>query len=359
MAANLQEIRTKVRRLTRAPSNDELTNDEIDDYVNTFVLYDFPEHLRLFDFHTTFRFVCNPNQDVYLTTNNDNGQTVWPATTDPLYNFKNNYITVNPPIYVDGYRVFYSQSQSDFLAQYPAVDFIQNLSAGNGTASIPSQTLTNSPIAQNSVMISAVSINNTSLTLVDVPDLTTTEFGVLRTPGDNTDRGLINYLTGQITAITFPENVPSGNTITAHYYAYVAGRPLAMYYYTQTRRYMDQITNATLEVTCPAFVLRPIPDQAYTIEMQVFKRPTALMSSSAIPELEQYWQYLAYGAAKKVFEDRMDLDSVQMIMPEFKKQEQLVLRRTIVQQTNQRTSTIYTQQTNMSAVWPGWGWNQF
>jgi len=55
-----------------------------------------------------------------------------------------------------------------------------------------------------------------------------------------------------------------------------------------------------------------------------------------MPEISEWWQYIAYGAAKKVFEDRMDLESVQLIEPEFREQETLVLRRTIVQQSNKR-----------------------
>ena len=76
----------------------------------------------------------------------------------------------------------------------------------------------------------------------------------------------------------------------------------------------------------------------------MYRRPTELLLVGQSPELEQWWQYIAYGASKKVFEDRMDMQSVQMIMPEFNKQERLVLRRTIVQQTNERVATIYTEQ---------------
>ena len=94
------------------------------------------------------------------------------------------------------------------------------------------------------------------------------------------------------------------------------------------------------------FFLRPVPDQPYRVQMEVYKRPTELLQSGQNPELNEWWQYIAYGAAKKIFEDRMDLESVQMILPEYKKQEALILRRTIVQQTSQRTSTIYEQESN-------------
>ena len=61
------------------------------------------------------------------------------------------------------------------------------------------------------------------------------------------------------------------------------------------------------------------------------------------PEISQWWQYIAYGAAKKVFEDRMDIESIQAIMPELMRQRSLVLQRLVVQQSGERTATIYTE----------------
>ena len=91
--------------------------------------------------------------------------------------------------------------------------------------------------------------------------------------------------------------------------------------------------------------------------MDVYVRPTELLAGGSSPELEQWWQYIAYGAAKKIFEDRSDPDSVQQIIPEYKEQERLVLRRTIVQQTKERTATIYTDSLNQG-VGPQYNWGQ-
>jgi hypothetical protein len=91
------------------------------------------------------------------------------------------------------------------------------------------------------------------------------------------------------------------------------------------------------------FTIRPVPDKAYPVQIEVDVRPTELLLANESPDLEQWWQYIAYGASKKIFEDRMDLDSVQMIMPELKLQERLCLRSTLTLQANERTVTIYTQ----------------
>jgi hypothetical protein len=100
--------------------------------------------------------------------------------------------------------------------------------------------------------------------------------------------------------------------------------------------------------------LRPVPDQPYQINFEADIRPTELLSSNS-PELEEWWQYIAYGAAKKIFEDRMDTESVQQIMPEFKQQERMCNRRTVVQYTNERVATIYTDNATGGSS-SGWGW---
>ncbi len=79
------------------------------------------------------------------------------------------------------------------------------------------------------------------------------------------------------------------------------------------------------------------------------------MSTGQSPVLKEWWQYIAYGAAKKIFEDRMEMESVQMIMPEFKTQERLCLRRTLVQYANERTATIYTESSGSANGWGWWG----
>ena len=91
--STLTAIRIKIRRLTRSPSQALITDAQIDDYINTFVLYDFPESLRLFTFRTTLTFYTQPNIDTYETDTVD--------ATAPLYNFKNKYITVHQPIFIE------------------------------------------------------------------------------------------------------------------------------------------------------------------------------------------------------------------------------------------------------------------
>ncbi|MEE8209016.1 MAG: hypothetical protein V3T88_08725, partial [Nitrosomonadaceae bacterium] len=131
--STLAQIRTKVRRLTRSPSTSQLTDAQIDDYVNTFVLYDFPE----FTVDKRLTFFVMPNIDFYETnTVNED---------DPLYNFKNVYLSVQAPVYVAGQEVAFSQSREQFYGQYPKYNFEESIATGDNVTVAYSGTMTNIP----------------------------------------------------------------------------------------------------------------------------------------------------------------------------------------------------------------------
>jgi hypothetical protein len=332
--STLGNIQTKVRRLTRSPSTAQLSDADLNNYINTFLLYDMPEELRLFNFRTTFQFYTKPNVDTYQ--NND------VTTTDPFYNFKNKYISIHPPCYVAGYQVLLTQSREQLYGMYPQISSIQptNL-VGDGVTLTFTGTLPAVPVLAGTITFDSIGPNNAGLTLKDVPVPGYDNIVNLVTPNlapapGITPNNTVNLITGVYT-ITFPVAPAFGKQINSQSYSYVASLPQAVLYYD------DQ------------FILRPVPDQSYPVNVEAYIRPTELLLAADIPELAGNWQYIAYGAAIKVFQDRQDLDSVQLVMPEYKRQESLVIRRTLVQITNERAATIYTQQSSgVNNI--GWGW---
>jgi len=364
----LSAIETKVRRLTRSPSTDQLSQADLDNYINTSVVYDFPETLRTFNLRTEFTFFTNPGQDQY----NTDITSFAGATTNPLYNFQNQYLTIHPPFYIAGFPTLLSQSPEQFYGLYPKVNSISSIGTfGNGSSGpftgVINTSQTYSPpglvqvtyLVQGQVLFSAVGTPGTSeivgMAMVDIPvvdpvtgfkinignlyDANSSAYqAALRTPPTVVDpNNNINYITGAF-IVNFPQATVVGTQITSQTLPQVAGLPQSILYYSNI------------------FTIRPIPDQSYRINFEVYQRPTALLASNQSPELEEYWQYIAYLAAKKIFEDRSDLDSVQLIMPELKNQERLCLRRTNVQYTNERTATIYTDQVgSANGNWGGWG----
>lgn len=353
--STLQAIRTKVRRLTRSLSENQLSTTDLDNYINTFVMYDFPEQIRTFNLRTTFTFWCNAYQDVYKTDTS-----VTPVPNDDyanqsLYNFQNMYISVHPPVYVAGFQSFFTQSPQQFWGIYPFVNSIASTGftgddatvaftgyvTSNQAILLPGQTQ-NIVLQKNNVLFSSVDLNGNGLSMIDTPISNT--LGNLGAPGVGPTstvvqdvNNYINYLTGQY-VVTFATAPGDGKAINSQTVNLSPSRPQAVMYYANE------------------FTLRPIPDQPYPIEIEVYQRPTAMLDAGGYPELEEYFQLISYGAARKVFQDRMDIESVQLIEPEFREQMNLCLRRTLVQYANERTATIYTETTNNSGGWGNsWG----
>jgi hypothetical protein len=343
--STLDAIHTKVRRLTRSPSISQISDAQIDEYVNTFILFDFPSQLRLFSLRSLLTFYTQPGVDVYSTTTT--------VVTDPLYNFKNRYIAVHPPLYMAGIQCFYTQERDVFYGYWPQTNsIIDTQLRGNGTmgpfvGQINSSQLGTVPypfILQNSVNFNCLDVNNNSMVLVDIPISNT--IGNLTIPNVplfppydtiQNPNNYINYLTGQW-VVTFPNPTQQLAQLWFEGILYQPGKPLGMLYYDDK------------------FTIRPVPDKTYQIQIEVDVRPTQLIQTTDIPYLEEWWQYISYGTSKKIFEDRMDMDSVQLIMPEFKQQERFVLRTTLTQQANERTTTIYSQGKQYGFGWFNSNW---
>lgn len=362
----LGAIRAKVRRLTLSPSDAQLTTAQLDEYINTYVVYDFPETLRTFNLKTTFEFITNPAQDVYNTDIASFG--INPAAVNnPLYNFQNKYLTVHPPFYCAGFPITFTQLPQQFWAAYPMVNAILSIGvSGNGATPAYTGVINTQQVVvpannysqvlglvQRQVMFNSINAAGQGMALRDVPvidiygnptingnlyDANSAAYAAaLQTPptvvlANNT----INYITG-VYSITFPAAPASGATINSQTIPYQGSRPRALMFYGNT------------------FTVRPVPDQSYRMNFEVYQRPTALLAENQSPELEEYWQLIALGAAKKVLQDRMDVDTMALIQPELDQQELLCLRRTLVQLSNQRTPTIYSVDETGPGYRSGWG----
>jgi len=347
MAANLQTIREKVRRLTRSLSSAQITDAQIDEYINTFVLYDFPEHLRLANLRETFSFYTTPYVDTYDTNESE--------PNSPLYDFKNRYISVHPPVFIAGYQSWFCESRTSFFGVYPQINSIAQTSAtGDGnvgqaiTFTINTQQANTAGVSittcllRNNVVITTVDANQNALTLIDEPQPNTAILGNLKEPNYPATLGTINYLTGVV-------SIPNGFNRNGNPAAVLAGAPI----YSETVLVSPSLPQAVLFYD-GKFVVRPVPDKAYKINMEVYVQPFQFLSNTQNPKLSEWSQFISYGAAIKIFQDRQDYESVKAVTPEFTNQMDLIQRRTIVQQTSQRSPTIYTEQmTAAGAYGPG------
>jgi hypothetical protein len=312
----LRHLIDKIRKLTARPSTNQISDASVVDYINLFYQFDLPQALKVFDFHMTYSFITQPNQDVYTLTQAD----------------RNNYTSFEPPAYCSGYYINYSQNREQFFRMWPALFTTTSLAtatiaigAGPYTGTLPGI-----PLLSGSLLLSVVGPAGTTLSATDVG--AGALIGTLA--GDVVAGGTVNYVTGAI-SVTWNAVIPAGNVITAKYTPYVASRPLDILYYNNQ------------------FVLRPVPDQAYKIELQTYVQPFpanytvtgefVIADTAAQPLLNDYFQMLAYGAACKIFVDSLEMDNYKAVYPFLQEQMAYAERKTMMQIKTQRTQTIYSE----------------
>jgi hypothetical protein len=316
---NLGDIITKFRRITAQASQSEISDAEIVKYINTFYIYDLPMHLPLFNMKETLTFYTSPNVDAY----------VFP---------RNTYMFIQPPVYIAGYQAFYSQSREQFFRTYPKFNFFEQAATGDGVTSNFSFTATQVPFLRantnenneitSDFILSSIDAVGNAIQIIDNGIGQLIKFGTTAPIV-----GSVNYVTGLIIvdfSLLNPPQIPAnGAPINIQYVPYVAARPLACLFY------QDQ------------FFLRPVPNNVYQFQVDAWRYPTPIFdqaNASADPQLNEWWQLLAYGAADKFFADNADFENLMKFRPLLQEQLKLINRRTIKQQTNQRSSTIYSDQ---------------
>jgi hypothetical protein len=314
MTSTLAQIKKKIRRITASPSPSQLSDSDIEEYCDQFYELDLPAHLKLWELRDTYTFFTSPGEDRYTFN-------------------KSQVKTLQPPLYINGTEGSYTQSQTDFYRTFDKQNVEESLGVGDGTATFTG-TISNTPLIRRNVVITAIDTNGDQQVAIDDPDTNPA------TPGWRNGNsqayaafpGTINYDTGAI-SLTFPSSIPSSSTVFARVVPYTGAVPRAMLYH---QNYM---------------YLRPVPDKAYRVDVSYFKRPSQLLNTDgAIPDVDQWWQFIALGAAIKIFQDRQDMDSIENVAPFFKEQKSLVLNRTIQQQVNQRAPTIYSEQVALPAA---------
>lgn len=354
VTSNLTMIRTTVRRITRKLSANDVSDAELDEAINTFLLYDFPEILRLFDLRRTFSFYTSANIDQYYTNPNS-------TITDPtvgnetfsMFDFKNLIITSHTPIYIGGYRSFMTVDETTFFGQWPKIQQKRQIATGDGATTNFTGTLDDIPIYSRAVLFEGLDANGVSQQLIDRPLVSTTagQLGIETINGNlYNPRGTvpeyptaviatntINYKTG-VYDITFSVAPAANAKIYIHAQPYQVGRPTSVLFYNNT------------------FTLRPSPDGAYEVKLEAYVRPTELLSASQEPELEQHWQFIAYGAGIKLLQWMSDWDTAQQLAEEFERQKLFVQRRTLEQLSDERSATIFSEPSRYfpSGNWSWW-----
>lgn len=356
----LTAIMQKVRRLTGSPNTSQLSDSDIIDYINSFYLYDFPAEFRALDL-----------KDVY-TFNTVAGVNTYPFDID-------HWVNLQAPAWCDKRSIELYMNPEQFyyyqFSSFPAWQQEEDVGTGDGSTTNFVFTVQNTPILR--------SVNNNPMVTTNTPNTSVFPAGFpVSFPNANIDRiqnilitanisngstlvvtddgngnligdvngagtNSIDYATGDID-VTFSSAPGDGEDVWCNYLPVVLNRPLALLVF------QNQI------------VLSPVPDKGYTVEIVGYRLPSqALLGSgstvnlSGRPEQLEWWETIAVGASKKVYEDRLDMDGVGMMDKMLKERYDANYTRTYANLGKERIATIYSDQlTNSTQGFPiGFGYN--
>lgn len=348
--ATLTDIITKIRRLTGSATSFQLTDAQIIDYINSYYLYDFPAQFRSLKLKDRYTFNTIRGIDTYPFDNE-------------------HYTTVEMPCYCAKREIKLFNDSWSFYGVNFNWQFQQNFATGNGGFGPYTGTASNLPVIRsvnNNPMVSTPLTDTTPFPGVNpitfpqanisrVQNILITANSSLGSTQNMTDDGngnligagigTINYETGAI-SVTFNAAVPSGENITIQYNPATLSIPLSILFYQNQ------------------FTLRPIPDKGYTIELVTYRQPSQVLLGSldpnnpegtGVPELSEWWELLAFGASKKIYEDRLDPDGVQLMDKSIQERLAIVEVRTYAQLGKQSISTLFRDQLSHSYGGTGWG----
>jgi hypothetical protein len=351
---------TKTRKLTGSSNSFQVTDSYIVQQMHSFYSYDMPAKFRSLKLKDIYTFTTNVGQDVY------------PFNSEL-------YITVNNPCYCakreiklfhnpwNFYAVNYNWQQytnfasgdnstgpyGGFTTASPLIASVNNDPGPLITDTFGLQRGSNLYFPQSRVQNILITANiiggngvgatqnvtddgqGNLIQIFQTSNNSNQEFGwtyyrqyassTPTVPGAAT----INYSTGEISGLVFAEGIPAGTPIQIQYNPKKLSIPLAIMIFQNQ------------------FTLAPVPDQGYTVELTCYRQPIqALIASdmSGNPELSEWWEILAVGAAKKIFEERLDSDGVMFIDKMLKERYDIIETRTYAQIGQERIQTIYTDQ---------------
>ena len=365
----LSDIITYIRRIIKSPSNTQISDNLLIDYINRFWLMDMDARVQLFDFKTKYTFLTTPgidqyNMPLYSLQVEPGGQGIAPF---PVYQ------GFFAPAQVNGIEVPFYTQRSQFLNLWP--NYVQNLiqaGTGDGTATYTLQLpffpalsghvditgilasgSVGDPITGTSlnlnvpttsvyscVYLTATGPNGQNITVADSGQFLSNNsdgdlYGLLMSPGQapfgnaalssntySTTENTVNYNTGVVN-VTFPTIIPAGTPINAQCYFFQQGLPRAILYYNNI------------------ITLRGPPDTQYQIELDAYLTPAAFLATTQAAPFGYMCEYIARGAARKILADTGDMEQFQFYEPLFREQEILVWKRSQRIFTSTRTETIF------------------
>lgn len=376
----LNDILTYMRRIIKSPSNAQISDNLLIDYINRFWLMDVDARIQLFDLKTKYQFQTTPgiadyNMPLYSI------QTEGIAPGQQNINFYPVYQGFDYTCFANGIQIPFYTERKSFFDQWP--NYVQagpNVAEGTGVSGTYSISIPFFPaipghidmagiIATGSnidppfvtdfidtvpttsvysaVYIMAVDANGQNVIVADSGQFLANAqdgdlHGLLMNPGSaplgntplkggySTTLNTVNYITGE-TTFMFTDHagneviIPFGNPIQAQCYFYQQGLPRAVLFYNN------------------CITIRPPPDNQYLVELNAYLSPAAFLNSESAIPYAYMAEYIARGSARKILSDTGDIEQFNFYEQFFREQEQLVWKRSQRQYTSTRTGTIFSE----------------
>ncbi len=238
----LSEIRSKVRQVTGRFSSQELSNEDLDEYINKYFQFTFPAELKLERFHTFYEFLTEANTQKYT--------------------LPTGFVNFEPPATIDRLSVLWYQDPSNFYENNPENIARQNIGTGDDVTTGFNGTAGNFPILPATTVVTD---NN------EIFEDTNTDFNVtqpVNMTGSLGGSGSINYETGEV-IVGFNSAPETGQLIIFSYIQFQAGRPTAVLLYDnqwtffpvpdtsyrfRTKAYANTLVTTVAGETAPFFV---------------------------------------------------------------------------------------------------------
>lgn len=131
----LSDIITYIRRIIKSPSNAQISDALIIDYINRFWIMDVDARIQVFDLKTKYQFVTQPGVDQYnMPLYNFQSETPGSANSQDI-SFYPVYQGFISPAYINGIQVPIQSQQTSFFNIWPnIVQQLPVVATGNGTA---------------------------------------------------------------------------------------------------------------------------------------------------------------------------------------------------------------------------------
>lgn len=386
----LQDVITYVRRIIKSPSNTDISDSLIIDYINRFYLMDMDARMQLFDFKTKYQFQTAPGVDQYnMPLYNFQSETNGSPTAQDI-GFYPVYQGFLGPAFVNGVQVSFQTERNLFFRNFPNVVQQSNVVAtGNGTAgpytlqftispgnsnplNVPVEYLLRGHVDITGIMATGSNVDPFFGTTIN-PLIPSTSIypAIYFTSIDANGNSIVVQDSGQFLQTTGPTvNHANYGLLMTPGNAPYAYSPLSGGYSTtsNTINYLTGEANVTFPVIIPSgaqingqcyffqsglpravlfnnniITLRSPPDRQYLIELDAYLSPSAFFNTNAAIPFGYMAEYLARGAARKILSDTGDVEQFMFYEPLFREQENLVWKRSQRQFTATRTQTIYSQ----------------